>query len=77
MVFEVCLISVFYAWYIQSWVYFIAAPTLVYRTSYPRNKHIRKRFVFDKSLTAIGATTFGYEVASRYVYPGVFFVFIM
>eukprot|EP00802_Teleaulax_amphioxeia_P009995 Tamp_10020.p1 GENE.Tamp_10020~~Tamp_10020.p1 ORF type:complete len:534 (-),score=131.92 Tamp_10020:436-2037(-) len=53
------------------WLYFIAAPTLVYKDQYPRTKRIRKGWLGRRVAEFVGLWAGIFIVATQYVVPSV------
>ena len=56
---------------LQHWLYFIAAPTLVYRDAYPRSPKIRVRWLLRRVAEFVGLWAGIFIVATQYVVPSV------
>ena len=52
-----------------NFVYFIAAPTLVYESHYARSERIRKRYVLKKTLQGAGCALLQYVLMAQFILP--------
>ncbi|KAM9408179.1 sterol O-acyltransferase 2 [Pholidichthys leucotaenia] len=53
----------------SSYLYFLFAPTLIYRESYPRNSHIRWKYVCSTAGMILGCLFYGYFIIVRLCMP--------
>uniref|UniRef100_A0AAQ4RS62 Sterol O-acyltransferase 2 n=1 Tax=Gasterosteus aculeatus aculeatus TaxID=481459 RepID=A0AAQ4RS62_GASAC len=53
----------------SSYLYFLFCPTLIYRESYPRNSHIRWKYVFTTLGMIFGCLFYGYFILVRLCVP--------
>uniref|UniRef100_A0A0K8U8F3 Sterol O-acyltransferase 1 n=1 Tax=Bactrocera latifrons TaxID=174628 RepID=A0A0K8U8F3_BACLA len=51
----------------SSYLYFLFAPTLIYRDSYPRTTHIRWKFVLARFMEVVGVAFFYSYIFERYI----------
>lgn len=52
-----------------NYLYFLAAPTLVYELNYPRTPKIRWKYVAEKCITAVGTFSVLHVLVERYIVP--------
>lgn len=54
---------------VKDFAYFLAAPTLVYESAFPRSDHIRWRYVAKKSVQLAAALLVQYAVVAQFMLP--------
>ena len=53
----------------SNYLYFLFAPTFIYRDNYPRNSRIKWHYVFNQLIQIIGAIIYVYYILVRYCIP--------
>ena len=53
----------------SNYLYFLFAPTFVYRDNYPRNSRIKWHYVFNQFIQILGAIIYTYYILNRFCIP--------